>query len=342
MRTALTILAATAAVASMLVSCSQRTKPSSEDIWIRPSGESGERAVWGHKDGIQVDIDTEVRTRGLLRIFTPYLGHPDMYISNYIAMEPVPTGSDNHRGFSEMEMSSLDGKQGKLLWSSDDDQLTESDKQVPARGVVESRKGKGTLSVYIFCEPFDNGADVYVRLRFFEDRPYEFELSTFVNKGSVPLDYFIVTATMGNKERLRNLYLKDRIVKSGELWPDFTGTDFAHHKYIPADEFLRSSDGKTCWLIATSDEEDPASEPCEGFSWWAWKGMKATQYWHFPASYKDAECLLNGRLTYFRSSNPLPGGIAYENFEVRSPFHNGDTFCFGITPQTPEEMIKEL
>ncbi|MBR4756463.1 MAG: hypothetical protein IK076_05930, partial [Bacteroidales bacterium] len=62
MRTPLSILAALAAIAAMSASCSQRPKSSPEDIWIRPSGEAGERAVWGHKDGIQVDIDNEVRT----------------------------------------------------------------------------------------------------------------------------------------------------------------------------------------------------------------------------------------------------------------------------------------
>ncbi|MBR4756189.1 MAG: hypothetical protein IK076_04540, partial [Bacteroidales bacterium] len=223
-----------------------------------------------------------------------------------------------------------------------DDILTESDKQTPARGVTGSEKRVRTLSVYIFCEPFDNGADVYVRLRFFEDRPHEFELSTFAREGCVPLDYFIVTATMGNKERLRDLYLKDRIQKAGDLWPGFTGTSFAKHKYIPAEEMLLSKDHKTRWLIAANDEEDPASETCEGFSWWAWKGVKASQYWHFPASYEDAECIVNARATYFRSENLLPGGIAYENFEVRAPFRNGDTFCFGITPETPAGMIEEL
>lgn len=300
--------------------------------------------VWGLQNGIRVGINLnpESRIRGLLYIFTPYLEHPDYYVTNFIAMEPVPTGSGNVRGFSEMEMSSIDGKQGKILWSSDDDVLTEEDKGGIARGVVAGRRGHRTLTVYVFCEPFASGPDVYVRLRFHEDRPYEFEISTFARESSVPLDYFIVTSTMGNKERLRNLYLRDSLVNSKELWPGFSSSDFASHKYFPAEGMLRTRDGKERWVIAAPDEEDPSSEPCEGFSGWAWKGMKASQYWRFSSSITGAECIVNGRATYFLSKNPLPGGgIAYENFEIRAPFREGDSFFFGVTPLTPEELIKD-
>lgn len=345
MRTAITFISVIAASAALLVSCNHRPRLSDEELWVRPSGVPGEKAVWGHKDGIRIgiNIQPETRLRGLLFIFTPYLDQPDLYVTNFIAMEPIPTGSGNRRGFSEMEMSGIDGRQGKILWSSDDDILTESDKQGTSRGVLSKEKGERVLSVYVFCEPFANGADVYVRIRFFESRPHEFELSTFARESSVPLDYFIVTSTMGNKERIRNLYLADGIVNSKELWPGFSTSEFASHQYFPAERMFLSKDGKERWVIAAPDEEDPAAELCEGHPWWAWKGKKASQYWHFPSSYEDAQCIVNGRATYFMSQNPLPGGgIAYENFEIRAPFRNGDTFCFGVTPCTPEEIIKDF
>ena len=35
------------------------------------------------------------------------------------------------------------------------------------------------LTVYFFCETLDNGADIYVRTKFTEGKPYEFELTTY-------------------------------------------------------------------------------------------------------------------------------------------------------------------
>ena len=37
-----------------------------------------------------------------------------------------------------------------------------------------------------------------------------------------------------------------------------------------------------------------------------------------------------------------PGGIAYENFEYTELFRNGQSYVFGITPETPEEFIKRV
>ena len=38
------------------------------------------------------------------------------------------------------------------------------------------------------------------------------------------------------------------------------------------------------------------------------------------------------------SRRPIPGGIAFENFELRERFYDGQRFVFGITPKTPEEL----
>jgi hypothetical protein len=46
----------------------------------------------------------------------------------------------------------------------------------------------------------------------------------------------------------------------------------------------------------------------------------------------------HGRHTYWRSARPIPGGIAFENFELRERFHDGQKSIFGITRQTPREL----
>jgi hypothetical protein len=48
--------------------------------------------------------------------------------------------------------------------------------------------------------------------------------------------------------------------------------------------------------------------------------------------------VVNGRYTYWRSKQPVPGGIAFENFELKQRFREGQTFVFGITRRTPREL----
>jgi hypothetical protein len=35
---------------------------------------------------------------------------------------------------------------------------------------------------------------------------------------------------------------------------------------------------------------------------------------------------------------PIPGGAAFENFEMREPFHEGQQIRFGVTRKTPAEL----
>ena len=37
------------------------------------------------------------------------------------------------------------------------------------------------------------------------------------------------------------------------------------------------------------------------------------------------EGVVNGRYTYWASKSPIPGGIAYENFELTEPFQSGQS-----------------
>ena len=47
---------------------------------------------------------------------------------------------------------------------------------------------------------------------------------------------------------------------------------------------------------------------------------------------------VNGRQTYWASDAPIPGGVAFENFELEAPFVAGQEFCFGIIPGTPATL----
>lgn len=319
------------------------TPPDTTGTWIQPSLKKPAMPVWGNVNGIMVGLAPLPGPRGLLRIYTPYLGLEAGDVMNFIALEPIPKGS-KHRGLSELEMSSLDkGKRGKRFWSSNDStDIVPLNEDFPARGIVEKINGEETLTLYVFSEPFDNGARVYVRLRFFESRPYEFEITTYTYDRYVDLNYFITTATMGNKARLRTLFLKEGQKSSLELWPDYKDVHFTSHAYFSKEEMIRDKKGNV-YFIATPNEYDysKAVYAPGTHSHWKYNGKPATQFWIKKNPHKKLNGVVNGRYTYWASENPIPGGISYENFEMKEPFQNGATFIFGISQMKPEEIIEK-
>lgn len=319
--------------------------PDTGKIWIQPCQGRPAMAIWGHTNGLSVAIpQLNIMPRGLIRIFTPYLNHDRHVVTNFIAMEPVPSGQEQ-RGLSELEMSSWDPDiRGKRFWSSDNANQTSGSNEIfPARGIIEKENGIETLSVYIFSEPFDNGAKVYVRLRFFENRPYEFELTSYTYENSIELNNFILTATMGNKARLRTLYLDKYEKSSADIWPYYTDDAFTPHTFFPLKDMIQDAKG-FAYFIAAPNEKDPSTAIyAEGtHQHWKYTGKVATQYWISTNSSKETQGIVNGRYTYWASKSPIPGGISFENFEIKEPFKNGNRYIFGITPESPLDFIKKV
>lgn len=322
----------------------QLAPPDTVRSWILPAEGKPAMPVWGHANGIIVGLAPLPGPRGLIRIYTPYLEYEFAEVVNFIAFEPIPKGNE-HRGFSELEMSSIDeGERGKRFWSSDDSTaILPLDVVYPARGVIEKVSGEETLTLYVFSEPFDNGSKVYVRLRFFESRPYEFEITTNTYSGSVDLDYFITTATMGNKARLRTLFLKEGQKSSLELWPDYKDIHFTSHEYFSQREMIRDKKGNVYFIAAPNEKDYSKAVYAPGtHSHWKYSGKHATQYWIKENPDNNLNGLVSGRFTYWASEAPIPGGVSFENFELKSPFKNGERFVFGITPLSPQQFIKQI
>ncbi len=323
----------------------QSTEAASQEdngIWLRPSCTKDSKLMWGFKDGIRVAIAPIASPRGLISIHAPYLNFPERNILQFIAMEPIVKDSLK-RGFSELEWSKLDNVRGKHIWSCNTS-AGPSSLDRPACGVISDENGKETLTVYLFCEKFDNGAEVYVRIKFTEGRPYEFEITPYVTKQSKELERFILTATMCNKPRLRNLYLNGGVVlQSTDIWPEYKDINFADHFHVSPENMVKDSKGGV-WFIAAPNEDDTTKATYdEGTAeHWKYNGKKATQYWYCPRPSEELRGVVNGRYTYWQSANPLPGGIAFENFELTEPFELGQTYVFGITPQSAEEFIAEI
>ncbi len=158
--------------------------------------------------------------------------------------------------------------------------------------------------------------------------------------GRYDLIYCILTATMGNMARTRLLWLKDQVISSLELYRGYRETAFAPHSEYPLSRLHRTADGGVL-VAVTNDEEKPATVyPFPDSESWHYAGFRVTQYWAKPAGAfrEDLRAVVNARYTYWQSARPIPGGVAFENLELRERFHDGQKFIFGIDRRTPVEL----
>ncbi len=311
---------------------------SADGPWLRPKDRKG-ALIWGRRDGLIFGLPSPGGMRGprgLIRvgILGRSGGKPELI--NFIAIEPVIRGAGSRlgrMGFSELEMSELDpGKRGKRLWvATTEGELT----RLPAKPQPVER-----LSVRIEVEPFTaNRAHVYVIASMYSDRPRELELTVHHHEDSAPIEELTVTATMGNYERLRHLWLKDRVVDSRELYAGYTGDNFIDKGNYSRNEMLMYGDGDAL-VLATTNEDDPSGIEVTERPSWTYRSIKLTQYWRVPAWHiqPDLRVKVNGRRVYWASKTPIPGGLSFENFEVRQRYVPGQVFVFGLTPKQPWEF----
>ena len=89
-------------------------KPVEDGPFLRPPAGAAAEPIWGIKGGIAVGLWHNGGPRGLIRIYTPYLGQGRGRVMNFVAVEPIARGS---RGLSELEASTLDRVPGKAMWT---------------------------------------------------------------------------------------------------------------------------------------------------------------------------------------------------------------------------------
>jgi hypothetical protein len=314
--------------------------------WIQPR-KPGDPLLWGRKDGIVFGLQSEgglPGPRGLIRVgvISPQTGLPELL--NFIAIEPVVMGRGSRgdrMAFSELEPSQMDpSQQGKRLWvGSEAGQRAEASLK-PA----DERSGE-TLSVRIEVERFQsNGAHVYLMASIDSNHPQELRIAVFRYEDSPAIEELTLTATMGNYERLRWLWLKNRVVDSRRLYGAYRGDDFAEHRNYPLRDMLRTAEGDAI-VFCTSNEASPKSN--HGFDapdHWRYRLGRLTQYWKVPAAEiaPKLRVRVNGRRVYWASHAALAGGIAFENFEVRQRYKAGQEFIFGVTAKEPWKILPPI
>ncbi len=312
--------------------------------WVR-AGQTTNSPVWGIEGGLKFALHPGGFTsgdggpRGLIRLGYATLPNGGYDLINFIAVEPIVSGM---KGFSELEKSSFDRKNGKLFWTGDATTPAIESPHLDGGTFTTNAAGIVTLSLTVHVEKFNHGAHVRLRLAQRSDAPDELRLTVEAEPDSAPIEMCILTATMGNKARTRLLYLESEPVSSLQLYPDYRDIHFARHSLFNLDRLPRAASGDVLVAIA-NDEQDPSSvQPFGRPHFWDYQGAKVTQYWRKSASevMPELNCAVNARFTYWMGKQPIPGGIAFENFELREPFRSGQTFIFGITRRSPMEVLR--
>ena len=307
--------------------------------WVR-SDLTTNSPVWGIKDGLQFALHPVGFTsgkggpRGLIRIGYPTLTNGVYDLINFIAVEPIVAQT---RGYSELEKSTCDGKPGKLFWVGSGE-MPKADAVRVDPGELLEKNGHEELAVRVHVERFQNGAHVRLKLTQGSDAPDELRITVEAEPDSAPIQLCILTATMANKARARLLFLKDGPVSSSQLYPNYREDGFAPHRVFGLETLPRTPDDDVLVSIM-NDEEDPSGvEPFGKPGFWDYRGTKVVQYWRKSATEVNPGlvCAVNGRFSYWMSKQPIPGGIAFENFELREPFKSGQTSIFGISRSMPE------
>ncbi|MBU6400227.1 MAG: hypothetical protein KGS61_07895 [Verrucomicrobia bacterium] len=301
-------------------------------------------SLWGARGGLEFGIYPasvsgrgDGGPRGLIRLGYPSLPHGRYALINFIAVEPIVNG---RRGFSELERSQLDGAPGKRFWV--------DPAAIRVQAVHPRDSGSGArppfateqLEVTLRAEKFDNGAHVYLVATQRRDAPDEVAFTVHAEGDSAPMDCCILTATMGNMTRARELWLTNQVVSSLRLYPTYHRDQFAPHATFPRAR-LRTTPAGDVMVAITGDEAAPATvHPFPGADDWYYGGGRVTQYWRVPAGsvQNDLAAVVNGRFTYWQSRQPVPGGIAFENFEMRQRFRDGQQLIFGITRRPPSAL----
>jgi hypothetical protein len=352
---AVMLFASPATAQSPSAASAQNADTSSQ--WIHPHA-PGDPLIWGRKDGILFGLPSPGGLRGprgLIRVgvLSPTTGKPELL--NFIAVEPVvlgPGSRSSRMAFSELEPSRLDpGEHGKRL-SVDLSSYEKSnpDKSNLPSGSLQTFSGERNspaierLSVQIDVERFSaNNAHVHLIASIDSDNPGELRLSVFADNDSPPIEELALTATMGNFERLRRLWLHHCVVDSRELMGSYTGDAFAGPPNYPLRDMLRTPDGDAI-VFATTNEDNPSSFPETPNGHWHYPLPKLTQYWRIDANeiQPDLRVRVNGRRVYWASHDIVPGGIAYENFDVRQHYVPGQTYIFGITPTPPWQFTPAI
>lgn len=308
--------------------------------FIHPN-KADDALVYGVKGGIVIavhpfglDRRKNGGPRGLLRV--GYEEDGKRYLINYIAVEPLVGRA---RGFSELEKAS-DGKPGKRFWIGDDIRDGGIGKNGNIAGRIHETAQGRALTFVLHVEHFDNGARPIVEVTLFERFPDRVRFRTHSAEGGKTMNQCVLTATMGNQSRCRSLWLRSKAVFAPSLYAGYQGNDFVEKDTFAGNELHRTEKGDVVVAISPNEYEPREVWPLASGSWHH-DGRWMAQFWLKAKGAFDQtlQCRVNGRRVYWAGDTPIPGGIAYENFELREEFHPGRELWFGYSSASPAKAF---
>lgn len=303
----------------------------------------GDPLIYGIEEGVIVTIHPfgikdptkPGGPRGLI-----YIGFEEngkRQLLNYIAIEPIAHG---RRDYSELEMGS-DHKKGKIFKITNNiDEIPESPATF-APGKIVGLEGKRILSFAIHPERFENGSMPIIEVSLFEDQPERIRFRTFAASQSSSMTQCILTATMGNYMRCRYLWLAKESVFAPSVYHGYKDKGFIEKEPYHLSQLFKTKDGGVITVISPDEFQPREIRPFPGWDWWYYPGKRLAQFWYKPkGTYDDSlHCRVNGRHTYWAFHNPIPGGTAFENFELVENFSQGQESWFGFTDKSPQKQF---
>ncbi len=309
--------------------------------FIRPAN-AGDPLIYGVKNGICVAVHPDALDsrgmggpRGLIRVGYQEAGK--LHLINYIAVQPLVRGAT---GLSELERGA-DGMRGKTFWVGSS--LTDGGigTNGDIKGVVQQTAQGAVLTFCLFVERFANGAVPILQVSLYESQPDRIQFRTYSGAGGSEMQRCDLSATMGNQSRCRTLWLDPYAVYAPDLYAGYGGNGFVELAPYRLSLLHKTVAGEIVVAISPDEFEPREIWPLDSDAWHH-DGSWMAQFWLKPkGSYDNSlQCRVNGRGKYWGGSIPLPGGLAYENFEIQETFRSGQETWFGYCKESPARKFK--
>ena len=322
--------------------------------WIYPRS-ANDKQLWGIKNGIIVGIPDSAMdyspggawAPGLLRIgWTDDAGRSHFF--NYIGISILAKSLK----YDASESEKIQFYPDSLTFHTDLEKLMQVNggagneaedyldlaKNPPAPLTQATTVSDDKLAVLFRLSEFKNTRSlIYLVIEIDRNRPREIKISSYNPlQGTGEPEYIGLSATYGNLGRLRDLYLRDRVVNAHDLFKSEgpgIGCFYPYHSFklgeLPVD-----ADGI---IVRAGNDEEGSWKGDLGSNAPYYGGEKFFQYWRkYTGSYRDdLVARVNGRENYFGGFvNPcggkqITGGVSFENFEMAERYYYGQTFWFG-------------
>lgn len=298
------------------------------------------RHEWGFREGIRISLSRHAFPRSKLTRGVIGIVHTGTRLSqrlplNELSIKTRVKGSEQHAN-STTEPSG-DGKKGLELTSSDS--LTVGEKRWQgAKGVI-SDDGQ-TQTVYLHPEPFSNGAQPIIEVRFDARHPNRVGFRVHAQDGDAELDECVLSAMTCSFAQLRRVELLDDKVKTvTELLPQWpgeanaSGSSVSSWITLPGFHFPFAEDDSLRRVRLTTDVDDYAKlkYAANVGRGWQYQALPAQQSWLFSPR-EEVTVALRARTDYRNGNGPIPGGPAWEDCELRTPLDGKQWIWFEVVP----------